>query len=172
MRLVPHSESLYPANRDPVETGCGGRRRRECLGFVSTRVIPCVGAIIKDHAGRLLLIKRGHDPGKGRWSIPGGRIEDGESDAEALVREVREETGLIVTAGPLIGAVRRPGGAGPDGAAPTTELLIRDYAATVTGGGLRAGDDADEAAWAGPGELAALPLAEGLLEALREWGVA
>lgn len=140
-----------------------------------------MGAIIFDHAGRLLLIKRGHDPGKGLWSIPGGRIEDGESDADALVREVREETGLIVTAGPLIGSVRRPGGASPAGpsadagpsarAGLTIELLIRDYAATVTGGDLAAGDDADDTLWAGPAELAALPLADGLLDALREWGV-
>ena len=146
------------------------------LGLVRTRVIPCVGAIISDHAGRLLLIKRGHDPGKGLWSIPGGRVEDGESDADALVREVREETGLIVTAGPLIGSVRRPGGTAPAGADAgagiTIELLIRDYAATVTGGRLEAGDDADDAVWAGPAELAALPLVAGLLDALREWGVA
>jgi ADP-ribose pyrophosphatase YjhB (NUDIX family) len=141
---------------------------------MTIRVIPCVGAIIKDHAGRLLLIKRGHDPGKGLWSIPGGRIEDGEADEEALVREVREETGLVVTAGPLIGSVRRPGGTAPGGtgAGTTVELDIRDYAATVTGGDLRAGDDADGAMWATPAELATLRLADGLLDALREWGVA
>jgi len=135
------------------------------LGFVTTRVIPCVGAIIKDDAGRLLLIKRGHQPGKGLWSVPGGRVEAGETDQEALVREVREETGLVVTAGPLIGSVRRPGGGG-------SELDIRDYAAAVAGGDLRAGDDADDAIWAGPRELGLLPLADGLLDALRGWGVA
>jgi ADP-ribose pyrophosphatase YjhB (NUDIX family) len=141
---------------------------------MTIRVIPCVGAIIKDHTGRLLLIKRGHDPGKGLWSIPGGRIEDGEADEEALVREVREETGLVVTAGPLIGSVRRPGGTAPEGAGAdtTVELDIRDYAATVTGGDLQAGDDADGAMWATPAELASLRLADGLLDALREWGVA
>jgi 8-oxo-dGTP diphosphatase len=130
---------------------------------VTQHVIPCVGAVIKDGSGRLLLIKRGHEPGKGLWSIPGGRVEAGESDAAALVREVREETGLLVTPGRLIGGVRRPaGGAGV--------LDIRDYAATVTGGTLVPGDDADDAVWAGPAELDALPLADGLLDALRSWG--
>ena len=74
--------------------------------------IPCVGAIVRDGAGRLLLIKRGHDPEAGFWSLPGGRIEPGESDTEALVREMREETGLTVRPGPLIGAVQRPGPGG------------------------------------------------------------
>src|SRR5712691_10819704 len=76
------------------------------MSSVAVRRIPCVGAVIKDDAGRLLLIKRGHEPGKGLWSVPGGRVEAGETDQEALVREVREETGLVVTAGPLIGSVR------------------------------------------------------------------
>jgi len=127
-------------------------------------VIPCVGAVIKDGAGRLLLIRRGHEPGKGLWSIPGGRIEPGESDEAALVREVLEETGLVVTAGRLIGAVLRP--AGVSGAV----LDIRDYAAEVTGGTLVPGDDADDAVWAGAADLESLPLTGGLLEALRSWG--
>ncbi|HEX4834406.1 MAG TPA: NUDIX hydrolase [Trebonia sp.] len=128
------------------------------------KVIACVGAVIKDDAGRLLLIQRGHEPGKGLWSIPGGRIEAGESDARALVREVREETGLVVTPGPLIGSVRRPAGW------PGAELDIRDYAATIAGGRLAAGDDADDAMWADPAALDALPLSDGLLDALRGWG--
>jgi 8-oxo-dGTP diphosphatase len=128
-------------------------------------VIPCVGAVITDEAGRLLLIRRGHEPGKGLWSIPGGRVEPGESDESALVREVREETGLAVRAGDLIGAVRRPAGTAG------TEFDIRDYAAQVTGGTLAAGDDADDAMWASAGDLDALPLTDGLLDTLRSWGV-
>jgi 8-oxo-dGTP diphosphatase len=127
-------------------------------------VIPCVGAIIVDELGRLLLIKRGHDPGAGLWSIPGGRVEPGETDAEALVRELREETGLTVKPGELAGAVRRPGGSGH-------VLDIRDYLATVAGGSLAAGDDAAEARWVDVGELDRLPLTDGLLGALRSWGV-
>ena len=66
---------------------------------MSGSVIPCVGAVVTDGQGRLLMIKRGHEPGAGLWSIPGGRIEPGETDAEALVREMFEETGLDPAAG-------------------------------------------------------------------------
>ena len=131
---------------------------------VSGFVIPCVGAVIKDDRGRLLLIKRGHAPGAGLWSLPGGRIEPGETDTEALVREMREETGLVIKVGQLIGTVRRPA---QDGAV----LDIRDYAATVTGGSLRPGDDAADARWVDASELASLPLTGGLVEALTGWGV-
>ena len=134
------------------------------LDRVPDSVIPCVGAVIKDDRGRLLLIKRGHAPGAGLWSLPGGRIEAGETDAQALAREMREETGLLVRAGQLIGRVRRP-------AADGAVLDIRDYAATVTGGTLRAGDDAADARWVDGSELACLPMTEGLVEALTDWGV-
>ncbi|MDI2131007.1 NUDIX hydrolase [Yinghuangia seranimata] len=128
------------------------------------RATPCVGAIVLDGEGRILLILRGTPPGKGLWSLPGGRVEAGESDAEALVREMREETGLDVTVGPLVGAVLRPA---PEG----RTYAIRDYACIVHGGALRAGDDAEDARWFPPGELAAMPLSEGLLDTLREWNV-
>jgi 8-oxo-dGTP diphosphatase len=129
--------------------------------------IPCVGAVIKDDAGRMLLILRGHEPGQGLWSIPGGRIEPGETDEEAVRREVREETGLQVTCGSLLGAVERPGLAG-------AIIEIRDYYAVVAGGDLAAGDDADDARWVTPAQAAALDadgqLTPGLLIALRSWG--
>ena len=140
------------------------REVRRILNGVSGSVIPCVGAVVTDEQGRLLMIKRGHEPGAGLWSIPGGRIEPGETDAEALVREMFEETGLAVEVGPLIGSVRRPG---LDGAV----IDIRDYAATVTGGILAAGDDAADARWVSQADLAVLPLTSGLAEALTGWGV-
>ena len=131
---------------------------------MSGSVIPCVGAVVTDGQGRLLMIKRGHEPGAGLWSVPGGRIEPGETDTEALVREMFEETGLVVEVGRLIGRVQRPG---PNGAV----IDIRDYAATVTGGTLRPGDDAADARWVEAADLDSLEITEGLIEALTDWGV-
>jgi 8-oxo-dGTP diphosphatase len=130
--------------------------------------VPCVGAIITDRAGRLLLIRRRNEPGAGLWSLPGGRVEPGETDQQAVVREVREETSLVVTCGALAGAVERPGLAG-------RVLDIRDYLASVTGGEVAAGDDAADARWVTPPETAALDaagqLTDGLVAALTSWGV-
>jgi ADP-ribose pyrophosphatase YjhB (NUDIX family) len=123
-----------------------------------------VGAIITDDGGRLLLIQRGHEPEEGRWSLPGGRVKPGESDRDALVREVREETGLRVEPGTLIGAVERPA---PGGAV----FDIYDYAASVGGGRLAAGDDAADARWVHPRDIDRLDLTSGLAETLAEWGV-
>ncbi len=130
---------------------------------MSGRVIPCVGAVVKDERGRLLLIKRGHEPGVGLWSLPGGRVEPGETDAEALVREMREETGLVVQVGRLFGRVRRPAGDGD-------VLDIGDYAVTVVGGTLNPGDDAADARWVEADDFGSLPVTEGLAEILTSWG--
>jgi len=131
---------------------------------VSASVIPCVGAVATDGQGRLLMIKRGREPGAGLWSIPGGRIEPGETDADALVREMLEETSLTVEVGRLLGRVQRPF---LDGAV----IDIRDYAVTVTGGTLRPGDDAAEARWVAAADLNSLAITEGLIAALTGWGV-
>jgi ADP-ribose pyrophosphatase YjhB (NUDIX family) len=123
-----------------------------------------VGAVVTDGQGRLLMIRRGHEPGAGLWSIPGGRIEPDETDAEALVREMLEETGLAVEVGALLGSVQRPGLNGD-------VIDIRDYAASVIGGRLRPGDDATDARWVAIGDLHSLQITEGLIEALTSWGV-
>ena len=128
------------------------------------QVIPCVGAVIRDDDRRLLLVRRGHAPDLGLWSIPGGRVEAGETDAEALIREMREETGLTVEPTGFLGSVERR-------TAGDAVLLIRDYTAVVTGGSLAAGDDAADVRWVSADALASLPVTSGLVEALTSWGV-
>ena len=123
-----------------------------------------MGAIVTDSDGRLLLVKRGYEPEMGRWSLPGGRVRPGESDPEAVVREVREETGLRVEPGRLVGEVERP--------APGGKVFdIHDYAASVSGGVLAAGDDAADVRWVHPRDLDRLSLTGGLAETLTAWGV-
>ncbi|SNT52313.1 ADP-ribose pyrophosphatase YjhB, NUDIX family [Streptosporangium subroseum] len=128
--------------------------------------VNCVGAIVVD-SGRILLIRRGHPPGEGLWSVPGGRVEPGESDVEAVTREVLEETGLNIVPGRLAGTVDRPGPGG-------VVYEIRDYLAALPDGSdgtLSAGSDAADARWFTPDELVRLPLTTGLLDALVEWAV-
>jgi ADP-ribose pyrophosphatase YjhB (NUDIX family) len=128
------------------------------------RIVPCVGALVHDQAGRLLLIQRGHDPHRGRWSLPGGRIEAGESPEQAVVREVREETGLEVVAGRAIGRVTIPG----DGVV----FDVIDLACDLTDATAApvAGDDAVAALFTDATTLAGLPCTPLLVETLRGWG--
>jgi len=130
---------------------------------MTIRRIPCVGAVIKDRNGRLLLIRRGHEPGAGLWSLPGGRIEPGETDQQAVAREILEETGLIVTCGRLLGTAELPGPAG-------AVIDVSDYMAVVTGGELAPGDDAADVRWVTAADLDGLPLTNGLTEYLAAWG--
>ena len=120
--------------------------------------VVCAGAVVKDGMGRLLLVRRGRPPSKGAWSLPGGRVEPGETHAEAARREVREETGLEVEVGALLATV------------PVGDYVVHDFAATVVGGTLRAGDDADDVGWLTPAELDRLPVTPGLLAELRKMG--
>jgi 8-oxo-dGTP diphosphatase len=128
--------------------------------------IDCVGGIVRSEDGRLLLVLRGQEPAKGTWSVPGGRVEPGESDAAATAREVLEETAVTVQVGRLAGTVERdaPGG---------DVYVIRDYLCTPVDGSVVvvAGDDAADAAWFTVEEVRALTTAPGLVQALDDWGV-
>ena len=120
--------------------------------------------MILDPAGRLLLIKRGHEPGAGLWSLPGGRVEPGETDRQAVVREILEETNLRVECRHLLGTAELPGAGG-------TVIDVSDYLAVVTGGELAPGDDAADARWVTAADLERLPLTSGLAGYLTAWGV-
>ena len=127
--------------------------------------VPCVGAIVRDGEGRLLVVLRANPPAAGSWSLPGGRVEARETDVAAAAREVREETGLDVAVGELVGSVER------DGDREGVVYAIRDYACAVLGGRLVAGDDAADARWVTPAELAVLDCSPGLVRTLTDWGV-
>jgi 8-oxo-dGTP diphosphatase len=127
--------------------------------------VPCAGAVVTRDDGRILVIRRGREPSRGRWSIPGGRVEDGEDRAAAAAREVREETGLAVVVRAELGRVLLP--AGDD------DYDVIDFAATVVGDPdtAVAGDDADEVRWVDRAELESLDTSPGLTQHLASWGV-
>jgi ADP-ribose pyrophosphatase YjhB (NUDIX family) len=114
------------------------------------------GVILRE--GLVLLVKRGHEPLKGHWSLPGGTVELGESLAAALAREVLEETGLLVEVGPVVEVVDRVQRSS-DGTVDYHDVII-DYACRVRGGRLQRGSDADDVRWVSPGELSALGVTE------------
>jgi 8-oxo-dGTP diphosphatase len=125
---------------------------------------PILGAsavIVAD--GAILLVQRGHEPQLGRWSVPGGRVEPGETLAGAAAREAYEETGLEVRIGAELWDLTITDG--------DRTYEVHDFAATVTGGSLRAGDDAADVRWIPLDELDQWPLTEDLLGYLTRGGI-
>lgn len=130
------------------------------MTMVDLPAIRCVGALIHDAGGRLLLVLRGNDPGRGQWSVPGGKVEPGETDEAAVRREVAEETELSVTVRRLVGMVERP--------APTGVFAIYDYLCTPVSGTARAASDAADVRWVDAAEFAELDRAGALVDLLAE----
>ena len=107
------------------------------------RPVVGVGAVIVGAAGELVLVRRGGEPLAGAWSLPGGAVETGETLAAALVREVREETGLDVEVGPVVYVLDR---IFPDETGRIRHhYVLVDYLCRVRGGELRASSDAVDA---------------------------
>ncbi len=123
----------------------------------------CVGAVVV-RGNDLLMVRRGHGPGAGQWSVPGGRVERGETLAEAVVRELEEETGLEGLCGPFLGWVERLD--------DDAHFVIMDFEVVVLSPDPpTAGSDAAEARWVPVWEVPELNLVDGMAEFLSEHGV-
>ena len=107
----------------------------------------CVG-VICFRGDDVLLIRRGKAPRAGEWSLPGGRIEPGESEGDAALRELAEETGVEATLGPKVATI--------DADFEGFAYRLHDYAATWVSGDPVAGDDAADAAFIAVADIAAL----------------
>jgi ADP-ribose pyrophosphatase YjhB (NUDIX family) len=120
-----------------------------------SRPVVAVGLVARDPAGRLLLVERGNPPHRGRWSLPGGRVEGGETIAAAAARELAEETGLEAAVGEIAGIVERIG--------EGFHYLIVDLWAELPDGAVPvAAGDAADARLVGLDELPAYSLSPGL----------
>lgn len=114
--------------------------------------------------GRLLMVQRANEPGKGKWSLPGGRVEHGELLADAVRREIREETGLEIDVGELAGILEVPG--------DDLHYVILDYHAVLRGDATaRADDDASDVRWVPLNEVAHMACTPRFVETMRAWSV-
>jgi len=123
-----------------------------------------VGGVIL-HDGHVLLVRRGRPPVAGKWSVPGGMVELGETTAEAVVREIEEECGLRVRLAGVAGVLDRVI-RDPDGRVRYHWVLV-DYVAFPESGTLAAGTDAADARWVRIDDVGGLDVTEGLVDMIR-----
>ncbi|MBI5522070.1 MAG: NUDIX hydrolase [Desulfarculus sp.] len=123
-----------------------------------------VGAVVLS-GGQVLLVQRGHPPSQGLWSLPGGAVELGENLTQAVAREVREETGLTVEVGPLVGVFERL----LKDAQGRLEYhyILLDYLCQAEMRPPQAGDDAAAARWVALGDLDQAGLTPDTIQVIR-----
>ena len=129
----------------------------------SAPVVGVGGVVVRD--GRALLVRRGKPPLYGRWTVPGGTVELGETLEEAVVREMEEETGLRVEPLEVLAVFDR---IDRDGERVAYHYVIVDYLCRWRSGEARAASDALDVAWATPEDLARYELPEKALEVVRD----
>ena len=143
-------------HESPAATKKFSRMKRE---YPESPLVGVGAVIVDDHreGKRVLLIRRGTAPLLGEWSLPGGVLECGETLREAVAREAREETGLVVETDEMLGVYERLI-RGDEGRVRYHYVLI-DFLCRSVGGDLKAGSDAADVRWFTRDELPALNLA-------------
>jgi 8-oxo-dGTP diphosphatase len=130
------------------------------------RPIVGVGGVVLDRRGRVLLVKRGHEPLLGQWSLPGGAVDVGETLPAALAREILEETGLVVEVGPIVEVLDRI--TRDDRGRVAYHFVIVDYLCHAKRGRLAGGSDADAADWVDLERLAPLGVSDAAQRVIRK----
>ena len=161
------AEARHPLGYCPVcssplaEGGPGGRLECVTCGYVRYADPKLATGVVAEHDGRILLVRRNHEPMYGRWSFPSGFVDAGEVVAEAAAREAREETGVEVRVEKLLGVFSRRG----------DPVVFVAYAATVVAGEPTPGDEAFEVGYFAPDALPdlAFPHDPAILEAWHAW---
>lgn len=121
-------------------------------------------AVVRDAEDKILLVLRSREPDAGCWSVPGGRVEPGESLKDAATREAFEETGLRIAIEREVWSLDVPNG-------PDEVYEIHDFLAHVVDGDIVAGDEAADVGWFGQREMEDMPLTPDLLAYLTGYGV-
>lgn len=132
-------------------------------------LVGVAGVVLR--GSRVLLVKRGHEPAKGVWSLPGGLLELGESLAQGCAREIKEETGLEATVGPLVEVIERI--LRDDEKKVEYHYVVCDFVCRAHEGSPKAGDDAEMVAWVELSQLQSLDLTSQLKEVVaKAWAMA
>ena len=144
-------------HESPAATKKSSRMKRE---YPESPLVGVGAVIVDDHReqNRVLLIRRGTAPLLGEWSLPGGALECGETLREAVTREAREETGLVVETGEMLGVYERL--IRGDEERMRYHYVLIDFLCRPVGGDLKAGSDAADVRWFTRDELPALNLAD------------
>jgi ADP-ribose pyrophosphatase len=132
-------------------------------------VVPRVGVgAITIHQGRILLVKRGTEPSRGLWAIPGGTLKLGETLQECAAREILEETGINIKVGKCLYVFDFF--EYDDSGKIKFHFVVVDFAGEYISGQPKGADDAEEARWLKPEELNKLPVSKKTIAALKEIG--
>jgi ADP-ribose pyrophosphatase YjhB (NUDIX family) len=145
-----HGWRTCPRCGAPLEHGHERATCAACGSVFYANAAPTAGALVEDEQGRVMLARRAHDPFAGMWDIPGGFLGEDEHPLDAVVRELREETGLEIEPGAFLGCWLDVYGEGGEAARTTLNLY---WLARATGGEAHPADDVAELAWFAPDEL-------------------